>query len=213
MNQRSNSATSALRPIMDSVGNCRTSVRCQKRHWVNQWDFGAAVGTMSLSWGVFSTPNGGDQSSKLKSKTDCVGGSLRISHTSKFLTKFARQRAPRQPNEFWGWGSEKSVPKIFGALAVDARGSARRQAHRAHVLSLPSPRRFPPSCGAMQSDWSCSSTGCIVCDCGSLGILKVDLSQRKRHRDGGDNDDKGHKSPISGPNLFFALRASLRLQV
>jgi hypothetical protein len=143
MNQRSNSATSALRPIMDSVGNCRTSVRCQKRHWVNQWDFGAAVGTMSLSWGVFSTPNGGDQSSKLKSKTDCVGGSLRISHTSKFLTKFARQRAPRQPNEFWGWGSEKSVPKIFGALAVDARGSARRQAHRAHVLSLPSPRRFP----------------------------------------------------------------------
>ena len=39
----------------------------------------------------------------------------------------------------------------------------------------------------------------------SLGILKVDLSPHKRHSDGGDKDDKGHKPPISFPGLFFAV--------
>jgi hypothetical protein len=62
----------------------------------------------------------------------------------KVTISLASGRASRQPNEFWGWGSTKSIPKIFRKLAAAARGSARRQAHRAHVLSLPSPRRFPP---------------------------------------------------------------------
>ena len=48
-------------------------------------------------------------------------------------------------------------------------------------------------------------------DGGSLGILKVDLSQRKRHSDGKDNDDKSHKSPIRGLGLFFAVILPLQI--
>jgi len=36
-------------------------------------------------------------------------------------------------------------------------------------------------------------------DGGSLRILKVDLNQRKRQSDGGDNDDKGHEPQSAGP--------------
>src|SRR5438105_970357 len=52
--------------------------------------------------------------------------------------------ASREPNEFGGAPSTKPARKFFRMLAAAARGSARRQAHRAHVLSLPAPRRFPP---------------------------------------------------------------------
>jgi hypothetical protein len=63
--------------------------------------------------------------------------------------------------------------------------------------------------------WCCSSSGCRACrsDGGSPGILKVDLTQRKRHSDGGDNDDKGRKPPVSGPTCFFALRVTRPLQI
>jgi hypothetical protein len=44
-------------------------------------------------------------------------------------------------------------------------------------------------------------------------ILKVDLSQRKCHSDGGDNDDPNHKPPISGTDLFFVLRVTCPLQI
>jgi hypothetical protein len=43
--------------------------------------------------------------------------------------------------------------------------------------------------------------------------LKVDLSQRKRHSDGGDNDDPDYKPPISGSDLLFALRVTRPLQI
>ena len=49
--------------------------------------------------------------------------------------------------------------------------------------------------------------------CGSPGILKVDLSQRKCHSDGRDNDDSDYKPPIGGSDLFFALRATRPLQI
>jgi hypothetical protein len=40
------------------------------------------------------------------------------------------------------------------------------------------------------------------------GILKVNLSQRKRHGDCRNNDDKGHKRQISSVDLFFGLPVS-----
>jgi hypothetical protein len=43
--------------------------------------------------------------------------------------------------------------------------------------------------------------------------LKVDLGQRKRYSDGGDNDDPNHKPPISGNDLFFVLRVTRPLQI
>jgi hypothetical protein len=42
-------------------------------------------------------------------------------------------------------------------------------------------------------------------------ILKINLNQRKHHRDDGDNDDKGDKRQISGSDFFFALRAAPQL--
>jgi hypothetical protein len=45
------------------------------------------------------------------------------------------------------------------------------------------------------------------------GILHVNLSTGKSNSDGNNNDDEGHKRQISRSNLFFALRASPRLQV
>jgi hypothetical protein len=45
---------------------------------------------------------------------------------------------------------------------------------------------------------------------GSPGILKVDLSQRKRHSDDETNDEKRGKSPIG---LFFVSRFTRPLQV
>ena len=38
--------------------------------------------------------------------------------------------------------------------------------------------------------------------------MKVDLAQRKRYSDGGDNDDKGRKSPIGGPTCSLCCRLS-----
>ena len=53
---------------------------------------------------------------------------------------------------------------------------------------------------------------CFVVRKGELpGILKINLNQRKRHCDDGDNDYKGDKRQISGSNFFFALRAVLQL--
>ena len=42
-------------------------------------------------------------------------------------------------------------------------------------------------------------------------ILKINLSQRKHHGDGSDNDDKGDKRQISESDFFFALWTALRL--
>ena len=48
---------------------------------------------------------------------------------------------------------------------------------------------------------------------GLRGVLHVNLSAGKSYSDGGNNDDEGHKPQISRSDLFFALRASPRLQV
>jgi len=53
---------------------------------------------------------------------------------------------------------------------------------------MPSPRRFP----------------------GSLGILKVDLSERKRHSDDENSDEKRYKPPIG---FFFVLRFTRPLRI
>jgi hypothetical protein len=47
----------------------------------------------------------------------------------------------------------------------------------------------------------------------SPGILKVNLSQRKQHRDCRNNDDKGHKREISRVDSFFALQVSRLVQI
>jgi hypothetical protein len=49
----------------------------------------------------------------------------------------------------------------------------------------------------------------VACRKQSPGILKVNLSQRKQHRDCRNNDDKGHKREISRVDSFFALQVGL----
>src|SRR5262249_32571601 len=89
-----------------------------------------------------------------------------------------------------------------GCLAANVAQARRPKAYAKGLIKRPQlmpVRRFAPPG--------------LPLDGGSLRILKVDLNQRKRQSDGGDNDDKGHEPPISGPGLFFVLLATRSLQV